>query len=66
MQKINSEIFFSFSDISISIGCVKLSLLTREYLSSAVNVLTNNLKTLHITRRNFVRLKCLHSDPKIW
>ena len=31
---------FSFSGNYIWIGCIKLSLLTREYLSSAVNVLT--------------------------
>ena len=31
---------FCFGDNSIWIGCVKLSLLRREYLSSAVNVLT--------------------------
>ena len=35
----------------ISIGCIKMSLLRREYLSSAVNVLTNISKILHITKR---------------
>ena len=44
---------FPFSDISICIGDVKLSLLWREYLLSAVNVLTNSLKLLHITKRDF-------------
>ena len=38
-----------FSDNSISIRCVKLSLLRGEYLSSAVNVLTNSLKSLSRT-----------------
>ena len=33
----------------IWIGCVKLSLLRREYLSSAVNVLRNNLKIFDST-----------------
>ena len=33
------------------IGCLKLSVLTREYLSSVINMLTNILKNLHITKR---------------
>ena len=36
-----------FGDNGIRIGCVNLSLLRREYLSSAVNVLTNTYKALH-------------------
>ena len=37
-------------------------LLRREYLSSAVNVLTNSRKILHITKIDFFQLKFLHSD----
>ena len=39
-----------------------LFVLRREYLSSAVNVLTNKLKILHITKRDSFQLNCLHSD----
>ena len=43
---------FSFLDSCIWIGCVKLSVLRREYLPSAVNVLTNSPNFLHITKRD--------------
>ena len=58
----NSEKVFCFLDNYIWIGCTKLSILRREYLSSAANVLTNSPKILHITKRNFFQLNCLHSD----
>ena len=44
---------FFFWDNCIWKGCVKLSLSRREYLSSAVNVLTNSVKIFHITKRDF-------------
>ena len=59
-KKTNKKKLSCFSDISISICCIKLSLLTREDLPSPVNVLTNSLQILHTTRRGFVRLNCLH------
>ena len=37
---------------------LKLSLLRKEYMSSAVNVLTNSLEVLHITKIDF--------DDDIW
>ena len=40
----------------------KLSLLRREYLLSAVNVLINSLKILQRTKRDFFQLNYLHSD----
>ena len=49
----NPEQVFCFWDNSIWIGCVKLCLLGREYLSTAVNVLTNKLKVLQRTKRDF-------------
>ena len=55
-----------FWDSCIWIGWVKLSLLRREYLSSAVNMLINSLTVLHITKRTFFQLNFLHSDQKIW
>ena len=51
---------------SIWIGCFKLPLLRREYLSSAVNVLTKSLQILHITETDYFHLNCLHSDHWIW
>ena len=62
----NSENVFSFWDTSIWIGYVKLSLLGREYLSSAVYVLTNSLKILHSTKRDFFELNYFQSDQEIW
>ena len=41
--------------------CAKLSLLRREYLPLAVNVLMNSLKTLHITKKYF-----LFQLPRKW
>ena len=51
-----------FLDNVVRIGCVKLSLLRREYLSSAVNVLTNTYKALHLTKTDFFRLNYLQND----
>ena len=56
---------FCFLKILIWIGCAKLSLLRREYLSSAVNELTNSSKILHITKRDFFQLIFLHTDQEI-
>ena len=57
---------FVFLDNCIWIGLVKLPLLGREYLSSAVTVLTNKPKILYITKRDIFELNFLHSDYKIW
>ena len=53
---------FRFWDHCISIGCNNMFLLKREYLSSSGNVLTNSLKILHITKRDFFQLNYFHSD----
>ena len=34
--------------------------------TSAVNVLTNTYKALHLTKTDFFRLNYLQSDNKIW
>ena len=60
-----SENIFCFWDNCIWKYCCKLSLLTREYLISAVNGLTNSPKILHISQRDFHNLNCLHSDQRI-
>ena len=40
----------------------ELVALRREYLSSAVNVLTNTYKALHLTKADFLRLNFLQND----
>ena len=51
-----------FFDNYTWVGCVNLSLLRRENLRSAVNVLTNSPNILHITKRDFFQLHWLHFD----
>ena len=58
-KKKNSEIFFCFWDKCVWIGYVKLSLLSREYLSSAANVLTV-LRFCLLTRETFSNSLPLH------
>ena len=55
-EKIDKKLFV------FEIGCVKLSLLRREYLSSTVNVLTNSYKALRLTKKDFFRLNYLQND----
>ena len=43
-------------------GFIKLSLLGREHLSTALIVLTNSLKLLHIAKRDILQLNCLPVD----
>ena len=57
---------FSFCDICIWIVCCKLSLASREYILSAVNVLTKSLKTLDVTQSDSFSLNYLQSDQWIW
>ena len=42
----------------MGMGCIKLSLLARQPLSTALVVLRNSLKLLHITKRDFLQLNC--------
>ena len=58
----NWEKVFCFWDNSIWIGCVKLSLLRGEYLSSAVNVLTNSLNILNSGNIDLFQLNYVDSD----
>ena len=55
-----------FLDNGVRIGCVNLSLLRTEYLSSAVNVLTNTYKALLLTKTDFFRVNYLQNDRLIW
>ena len=43
-------------------GCIKLSLLGREQLPTALIVLRNGLKPSHITKRHFLEIDCLPVD----
>ena len=61
----NWEKVFSFWDNSIWIGCFKLSLYRRQYLSSSVNMLTNSPKILHSTNIDFSQQNCLHINQQI-
>ena len=58
----NWEKVFCFWDNSIWIGCVKLSVLRGEYLSSAVNVLTNSLNILNSGNIDLFQLNYVDSD----
>ena len=57
---------FCFWDNWTWIGCIKYCLLISEYLSTDFNMLTNRLKILHITKRDFLQFNCLPIDQKIW
>ena len=63
MQKKIQKKFFVSERIA---SCNELPLLRREYLSSAVSGLNNSPKILHITKREFFQLNCLHTDQYIW
>ena len=58
----NWEKVFCFWGTCIWIGCVKLSLLRREYLPSELSVLGKCLEIFHVTNRDFLQVSCLHSD----
>ena len=58
----NREKAFCFWDNCVRIGCVKLSLLRKEYLSSAVNVLKKSYKALRLTKTDFFWHKYLPDD----
>ena len=62
MQKKKIRKSFLFGDNCVRIACIILSLLRREYLSSAVNVLTNSYKALRLTKTDFFRLNYLPND----
>ena len=61
-KKKNVEKVFRFRDKCIRKCCNKLPFLTREYLLSEVNGLTNRPKIFDITERGFSNLNCLHRD----
>ena len=62
----NSEKAFCFWEKCIWIACIKLSLLKREYLSSAINVLTKFYKVLDITKTDIFQPNYLQNEHSIW
>ena len=54
-DKIEKKLFV-FEIIASELVALNMSLLRREYLSSAVNVLTTSYKALRLTKRDFVRI----------
>ena len=62
MQRKIQKKAFCFWDSSIWIGFVNLSLLRREYLSSAVNMLTKSYNVSHITKKDIFLLIYLQND----
>ena len=60
------EKIFRFLDHSIWIGYSKFSDLQRKYFSSGVNVLTNGLKILDVTNKDFLQLTFFQGDEKAW
>ena len=63
-QKNKKKFFFAFQIIVFECGCGKFLLLQREYLSSAVILLTNSPKGSHITNRYTFKLNFSQSDEK--
>ena len=61
-EKKKWEKVFRFWDNYIWNCCNKLPLLRREYLSWAVNGLTNSSKILHINQLDFFNTNFLHRD----
>ena len=62
MEEKNEKKNFFSEKSAYEFGRNKLSLLRREYLSSAVNVLITSIKSLLITKTDFSQLRCLHSN----
>ena len=60
--KKNLEKAFCFWDDFVRIVCVKLSLLRRDYFSSAINVLKNSYEAFRLTKIVFFRLNYLPND----
>ena len=62
MQKKIERKFVFFEILASELVCVKLFLLRREYIPSALSVLGNSLEIFHVTNRDLLRVNSLHSD----
>ena len=65
-SKKNWDIIFRFWDNCIWKYCYRFSLLRGKYLLSAINMLINSPKILHITQRDFFNLDLLQRHQWIW
>ena len=61
----NPEKFFRFKDKGVWTCCVKVCILRREYVYSAVNVLTNSPNILDLTKAGFFQLNLSKIHGKI-
>ena len=62
MQKKIERKFVFFEILASELVCVKLFLLRREYLPSALSVLGNSLEIFHVTNRELLKANCINSD----
>ena len=65
MQETIQKMSFVFWGNGASSYCVKISMFRREYLSSVVNVLTNNVKISDPTIEDFVQLNLARIHEKM-
>ena len=65
MEQKNQKKFFIFKIITFESHCSKFSVPPREFLSWAVNVLTNSPIASYITNRDIFQLKITRNDEKI-
>ena len=61
----NPEKVFCFKDNGVGTFCVKICILRREYVYSAVNVLTNSPNILDLTKADFFKLNLSQIPEKI-
>ena len=61
----NLEKVFCFKDNGVWTYCVKIFILRREYVYSAVNVLTNSPNILDLTKADFFQLNLSQIHGKI-
>ena len=61
----NREKVFCFKDNGVWTCCVKVCILRREYVYSAVNVLTNSPNILDLTKADFFQLNLSQIHGKI-
>ena len=61
----NPEKVFCFKDDAVWTFCDKVCILRREYVYSAVNVLTNNPNILDLTKADFFQLNLSQIHGKI-
>ena len=61
----NHEEVFCFKDNGLSICCMKVCILRREYVYSAVNVLTNSPNILDLTKEDISQLNLSQTHGKI-